>query len=250
MTAADIRFVLFETTHPGNIGAAARAIKTMGYSDLVLVNPPQDHLCSDSRAMASGAQDVLHGARVVATLAEAIDGCGLVIGASARHRRLGCPELDPRECAAQVVDAARARPAALVFGPERSGLTNTELDRCHAIVYIPANPAYSSLNLAQAVQIIAWELRCQVPFERALPPPSSPPATPDDLALFYDHLERVLLASGFLNPANPRHLMRRLRRLFNRARPDDNEINILRGILSALAPGSGAAEGKPGGGRD
>lgn len=238
--APPIRFVLFETTHPGNVGSVARALKTMGFDQLVLVNPTADWLGPDARALASGAQDVLHGARVVATLEEALDGCGLVLGASARHRRIGCPELDPRQCAAEVMDRARIKPAALVFGPERSGLANEQLDLCNAIVYIPANPAYSSLNLSQAVQILAYELRQAAPLTRELPMPESPPAGPSDLALFYEHLERVLLASGFLNPANPRHLMRRLRRLFNRSRLDENELNILRGILSALAPGSGA----------
>jgi tRNA/rRNA methyltransferase/tRNA (cytidine32/uridine32-2'-O)-methyltransferase len=234
-----IRFVLFEPTHPGNIGAVARAMKTMGFSELVLVNPPEEWLCADSRAMASGAQDVLHEAVVVGSLGEALDGCGLVLGASARHRRLGCPEMNPRECAAELMAQARSRRAALVFGPERSGLANEQLDLCNAIVYIPANPEYSSLNLAQAVQIIAYELRQQEVPERHLPPPESPLAGPAQLELFYAHLERVLLASGFLNPGNPRQLMRRLRRLFNRTRLDENELNILRGILSSLVPGSG-----------
>src|SRR5690606_11441147 len=133
------------------------------------------------------------------------------------------------------------RPAALVFGPERSGLSNAELDLCHASVYIPGNPDYNSLNLSQAVQVIAYELRQLERYERPLPPPESPPARPGDMELFYRHLEHVLLGCGFLNPDNPRHLMRRLRRLFNRARLDDNELNIMRGILSALVPGSGSA---------
>jgi tRNA/rRNA methyltransferase/tRNA (cytidine32/uridine32-2'-O)-methyltransferase len=238
-TRHPIRFVLFETTHPGNIGSVARAMKTMGYSDLYLVNPPDEFLCADSRAMASGAQDVLRGARVVGSLEAALDGCGRVLGASARHRRIGCPELDPREAAAELLASADSRPAALVFGPERSGLANEQLDLCNAIVYIPANPEYSSLNLAQAVQVLAYELRQADRLERSVPPPESPPAGPAQLELFYAHLERALLASGFLNPANPRHLMRRLRRLFNRARLDQNELNIMRGILSSLAPGSG-----------
>ncbi len=240
MTAAPpIRFVLFEPTHPGNIGSVARAMKTMGFHELVLVNPPDEWLCTDSRAMASGAQDVLLGVRVVPTLQQALEGCGLVLAASARHRRIGCPEMTPRECAAEVMDQARNRPAAIVFGPERSGLANEQLDLCNAIVYIPANPEYTSLNLSQAVQIIAYELRQQQVLVRDVPPPESPLAGPAQLELFYEHLERVLLGSGFLNPANPRHLMRRLRRLFNRTRLDENELNILRGILSSLVPGSG-----------
>lgn len=240
MTAADpIRFVLFEPTHPGNIGSVARAMKTMGFSELVLVNPPEEWLCTDSRALASGAQDVLHGARLATSLEEALQGCGLVLAASARHRRIGCPEMNPRECAVELMTEARSKPAAIVFGPERSGLANEQLDLCNAIVYIPANPEYSSLNLSQAVQIIAYELRQQRVLEREVPPPESPLAGPAQLELFYVHLERVLLGSGFLNPANPRHLMRRLRRLFNRTRLDENELNIMRGILSSLVPGSG-----------
>lgn len=245
MSAAfPIRFVLFETTHPGNIGSTARAMKTMGFHELVLVNPPVDWLCAEAKALASGAQDVLHGARVVASLAEAVEGCGLVLGASARHRRIGCPEMNPREAAAELVGQVATRAVAMVFGPERSGLANDELDLCNGIVYIPANPEYSSLNLSQAVQVIAYELRQHqlaigtVPLPE-LPLPEAPLAGPAQLELFYEHLERVLLGSGFLNPANPRHLMRRLRRLFNRTRLDENELNILRGILSSLVPGSG-----------
>ena len=234
-----IRFVLFEPTHPGNTGSVARAIKTMGFSTLVLVNPPVEWLCTDSRALASGAQDVLHGALVVHTLEEALAGCGLVLAASARHRRIGVPEINPRQCAVELMGQALSRPAALVFGPERSGLANEQLDLCNGIVYIPANPDYSSLNLAQAVQIIAYELRQEQILSRELPPPESPLAGPAQLELLYAHVERVLLGSGFLNPNNPRHLMRRLRRLVNRTRLDENELNILRGILSSLAPGSG-----------
>ena len=231
--------MLFEPTHPGNIGSVARAMKTMGFHELVLVNPPEEWFCAESRALASGAQDVLEGSRVVTTLEEALAGCGLVLAASARHRRIGCPELNPRECAAELMGQAGSRTAAILFGPERSGLANEQLDLCNAIVYIPANPDYSSLNLAQAVQIIAYELRQQQVQERVVPPPESPLAGPAQLELLYEHLERILLASGFLNPSNPRHLMRRLRRLFNRTRLDENELNILRGILSSLVPGSG-----------
>ncbi len=238
MTGFPPRYVLFEPTHPGNIGAAARAIKTMGFHDLALVNPV-GHPDPEARARSAGALDVLEAATVTSSLADALAGCGLVIGASARHRRLGMPELDPRECAAEVLRAGVAKPAAIVFGPERSGLPNAELDLCQAIVYIPTNPDYGSLNLASAVQVIAWEVRAAQGIALNSPPPESPPAGVEDLDLFYDHLERVLVASGFLDTGNPRNLMRRLRRLFNRARLDENELNILRGILAALAPGSG-----------
>jgi len=138
-----------------------------------------------------------------------------------------------------VAEARQRSPVALVFGPERSGLSNADLDLCHALVYIPSNPAYNSLNLAMAVQLIAYELRLALVDEQPSSAPSHPPATVGDMHHFYEHLERVLLASGFLDAGNPRHLMRRLRRLFNRAKLDANELNILRGMLSALVPGSG-----------
>jgi TrmH family RNA methyltransferase len=230
---SSIRFVLFEPTHPGNIGSVARALKTMGFHELVLVNPP-DGGCAPTPPWPPVPRMLS-----CAWPTPRAEGCGLVLAASARHRRIGCPEMTPRECAAEVMDEVRTRPAAIVFGPERSGLANEQLDLCNAIVYIPANPEYTSLNLSQAVQIIAYELRQQQVLVRDVPLPESPLAGPAQLELFYEHLERVLLASGFLNPANPRHLMRRLRRLFNRTRLDENELNILRGILSSLVPGSG-----------
>ena len=236
--APDVRFVLSESSHPGNVGAAARAMKTMGFDQLILANPA----CAvdeEARARASGALDVIERAKIVPDLATAVADCGLVVGASARRRRMNWPELDPRQCAARVADALASGPVALVFGPERAGLRNVDLDLCNVLVYIPSNPDYSSLNLAMAVQLIAYELRLAL-VEHIVPPASEyPPASAGDMALFYEHLERVLLASRFLDAGNPRHLMRRLRRLFNRAELDENELNILRGMLSALAPGSG-----------
>jgi tRNA (cytidine32/uridine32-2'-O)-methyltransferase len=243
-----IRFVLFEPSHPGNVGAAARAIKTMGFTELVLVNPLTE-VDGQARARSSGALDVLTGARIVETLAEAIRDCGYVLGASARRRRLTIPELDPRECAAEVVDGGYSKPVAIVFGTERAGLKNAELDQCNALVYIPSNPEYSSLNLAMAVQVVAYELRWAQGLDRKPLDTGVPPASATDMELFYEHLERVLRGSGFLNPGNPRNLMRRLRRLFNRARLDENELNIMRGILSALVPGSGRSAG-PAAGRN
>lgn len=239
MSTLPVRFVLFEPSHPGNIGAAARAIKTMGFSELVLVNPTC-RIDEQARARSSGALDVLEQARVCGTLSEAVHGCGLVVGASARRRRLSWPEYDPRECAASVKEASRLKPVAIVFGPERAGLKNAEMDLCNALVYIPSNPDYSSLNLAMAVQVIAYELRWAEGLDVKPDDDDAPPASAEDLEYFYEHLERVLLGSGFLNPDNPRTLMRRLRRLFNRARLDENELNIMRGILSALVPGSGS----------
>lgn len=234
-----IRFVLCETSHPGNIGAAARAMKTMGFDDLVLVSP-REFPSTEAHARASGATDVLARATVVDTLPEAIAGCGLVVGASARRRKHRWPELNPRECADQALAEAVTSPVAIVFGTERSGLSNEQMDRCNALVYIPANPEYSSLNLAAAVQLIAYELHFALGEFQPPQPPEWPPATGKDMELFYEHLERVMSGSGFLKPDNPRHLMRKLRRLFNRARPDEHELSILRGLLASVEPESGS----------
>jgi TrmH family RNA methyltransferase len=230
----NLRMVLVGTTHPGNIGASARAMKTMGLTRLVLVQP-QRYPCAEATAMASGADDLLHRAPVVDNLDRALADCVLVVGASARPRGLTFPELDPRAAARLLIEAAAQAPVALVFGRESSGLSNDELDRCQYMVRIPANPGYSSLNLAAAVQVLAYELRLALlDQEPGQSVEASEPAPYQELERFYEHLQEVLLATGFLDPANPRHLMRRLRRLFNRARPDRNEINILRGILSSV----------------
>lgn len=238
MSSSPIRFVLFRPTHPGNIGAAARAMKTMGFSELVLVDPACE-IDGVARARSSGALDVLMNARIVSTLTEAIEGCGYVVGTSSRRRRLAWPELDPRECATESIAASRSAPVAIVFGAERAGLTNEEVDRCNALVCVPSNPDYSSLNLAMAVQIIAYELRLAQGLDSKPSDPDSTPASAGDIELFYEHLERVLIDSGFLKPDNPRVLMRRLRRLFNRARLDQSELGIMRGILTSLAARSG-----------
>ncbi|HEV2112280.1 MAG TPA: tRNA (cytosine(32)/uridine(32)-2'-O)-methyltransferase TrmJ [Gammaproteobacteria bacterium] len=228
-----IRIVLVETSHPGNIGAAARAMKTMCLEQLVLVNPAEfPH--PDAAARASGALDLLQRARVAATLDEALMGCVLVAGTSARRRGIGPPELAPRECAARLATAARQQDVALVFGRERTGLTNEELGRCHLLVSIPANPDYASLNLASAVQVLGYELMLAQVAAPAAAEAGTPLATAEEMERFYGHLEAAALETGFLDPANPKHLMRRLRRLFNRAQPDQNEINILRGLLAAL----------------
>jgi TrmH family RNA methyltransferase len=242
VSVQQVRFVLSETSHPGNVGAAARAIKTMGFDQLVL-SRPACVVGDEARARASGAADVLDSATTTDSLAEAVADCALVIGASARRRTNNWPELNPRECAARVAEARQGGAVALVFGPERAGLSNADLDLCNALVYIPSNPDYNSLNLAMAVQLIAYELRLALIDERPAPSSAHPPATAGDMQYFYEHLERVLLASGFLDAGNPRHLMRRLRRVFNRAELDANELNILRGMLSALVPGSGKRDG-------
>lgn len=242
--AFPIRFVLCETSHPGNIGAAARAMKTMGFSELVLVNP-RDFPSADAVARSAGAADVLSAARVVATLDAALEGCGFVVGTSARRRSLQWPELNPRECAAQALAIAESGPVAILFGPERAGLQNEQMDKCNALVYIPANPDYSSLNLAAAVQLIAYELNFARAVFEPLPPPEYPPATADSMEFFYAHLQSIMLQTGFLNPDNPRNVMRKLRRLFNRAQPDSHELQILRGLLAAVDPGTPGAVPRP-----
>ena len=226
--------VLVETSHPGNIGAAARAMKNMGLRDLRLVSPKQ-YPSAESTARASGADDVLAAAQLFDSIEAAIAGATLVVGASARSRSLPVPTLDPRRCAEQVCAHPDAGRVAILFGRERTGLTNDELDLCHFLVQIPVNPDYPSLNIAAAVQVISYELRVAAQAGGAVPPPDADRdyATSEQMEQFYQHLEQTLVELEFLDPEKPRQLMRRLRRLYNRARPDQNEINILRGILTA-----------------
>jgi len=207
---------------------------------LVLVNPKQfPH--ADATARASGADDVLARAVVVDRLEGALADCVWSAAASARQRTITWPELEPRQAAAKLVAQAECGKTAVVFGPERSGLNNEQLALCQALLCIPAAPGFSSLNLAMAVQIVAYELRLALGTKSASAPDrrQTPLATQSELELYHQHLERVLIEAEFLNPENPRHLMRRLRRLYARAEPDKNEINILRGILTALWPDEG-----------
>jgi tRNA (cytidine32/uridine32-2'-O)-methyltransferase len=229
-----IRIVLVETSHPGNIGAAARAMKTMCLSELTLVAPLAfPH--ADASARASGAVDVLEQARVVKALDEALEGCALVAGTSARQRGIGPPVLSPKECMARLHGATAAgQEVALLFGRERIGLTNEELGRCHILVNIPSNPDYSSLNIAAAVQVLGYEWMLAQGETPAVSESDAVPATADEMEKLYEHIESAALETGFLDPKNPKHLMRRIRRLFNRAQPDQNEVHILRGLLSAL----------------
>ena len=229
-----MRIVLVGTTHPGNIGAVARAMKNMGVFELALVEPLHfPHAKATARA--SGAVDVLENARVHDTLDAAVKDCVFVVGASARSRALSWPCLEPRDCAARLLEKSAGGPVAAVFGPEKYGLTNAHLDLCDALLTIPTNPDFSSLNLAMAVQVLTYELRAAAS-DGKLPyyEPDAPLATNQELQHFYAHLEQVLTDVGFLDPDNPRHLMRRLRRLVIRAAPDKNEVNILRGILAAI----------------
>lgn len=232
----NVRIILVGTTHPGNIGATARAMKNMGLSDLVLVSP-RHFPHEDATARASGAEDILDAARVAPSLDEALSDCSYVAGSSARARSIGWPSMTPRECAERLVEESRHGVAAVVFGPEKSGLTNEDIDRCNTLLTIPTEPGFSSLNLAMAVQVIAYELRVAAMTGDDSPvEPEVPPATSEERENFYEHLEDVLTRSGFLDPDNPRLLMRRLRRLFIKAELDQNEVNILRGMLAALDP--------------
>ena len=238
-----VRIVLVEPSHPGNIGASARAMKTMGFDDLVLV-APSDFPSAEATARASGADTLLERARVVESLDDAIADCAFVVGASARSRSLAWPTVDPRDCAAAVNEHKLLGNVALVFGPEQSGLTNDDMSRCHQLVQIPANPDYSSLNLAMAVQVLCYELRMaqlgsDISYEENAEQRDAPLATASELNGFHEHLESVLTAAGFIHEDHPRVLKLRLRRIFHRSRLDQTEINILRGMLKALDP-SGA----------
>lgn len=229
-----IRIVLVGTTHPGNIGAAARAMKNMGLTDLVLVDP-RHFPHEEATARASGAADILDSARVVPDLATALGDCIYVAGASARSRNISWPSMGPRDCAERMVRESEHGRVAAVFGPEQSGLHNDDLDLCHTLLTIPTDPGFSSLNLAMAVQVLSYEIRvASTLYEGPAFAIEAPPATSAEMEHFYAHLEQVLRDIRFLDPDNPRHLMRRLRRLFVRARPDRNEVNILRGMLTAV----------------
>ena len=232
-----VRIVLVETSHPGNIGAVARAMRTMGLTELVLVQPKY-FPSPEATARAAGADAVLENARVVSTLAEAVADCGLVIGASARLRTIALQTMNPRDCAAQIWRRIPTDRAALVLGPEQSGLTNEHLALCNQLVHIPTTPEFGSLNLAMAAQVLCYELRMVV-VDGALPPgPESDGrlATAAELDGFHEHLERLLTDAGFLHASHQRQLKLKLRRIFHRATLDENEINILRGVLTALDP--------------
>ncbi|MEY4588028.1 MAG: hypothetical protein RL497_104 [Pseudomonadota bacterium] len=234
-----IRIVLVNTTHPGNIGGAARALKNMGLARLVLVAPKE---FPSDRALwrAASAQDVLENVQVVETLEEAVADCALVLGTSARERRIPWPLITPRQCGERVVtEAAAGHEVAIVFGREDRGLTNEELQLCQFHIHIPSNPEYSSLNLAAAVQVVCYELRVhwlerEAGRELAFDDWDQPPAASKDLELYFQHLEQTLTELNFLTADNPRQTMTRLRRLFNRVRLDQMELSILRGMLTGI----------------
>jgi len=234
----NIRVVLVHTSHPGNIGAAARALKNMGLSRLYLV-APKDYPADRAVWRAANAVDVLDNAVVVETLDEAIGDCGLVVGTSARGRRIPWPLMNPRECGERVWQESADHDVAIIFGREDRGLTNEELHKCTYHVHIPTNPDYSSLNLAAAVQVLCYEVRMAslVDAEGNLPSLDEwdvPPATVEHLEMYYQHLEEALTELGFHDPGNPRQTMTRLRRLYGRIRLDEMELSILRGVLTAI----------------
>jgi tRNA/rRNA methyltransferase len=239
-----IRVVLVEPSHPGNIGAAARAMRTMGLSRLALVRPrlfPHP----DAVALASGATGVLEQARVCATLAEALAGTALSVALSARGRDLSHPVQDARAAAAEVVRVATDAEAALVFGNETAGLSNEDVLRCSRLATVPSDPECSSLNLAQAVQVLAYEVRMAA--VRWSPSRERVPdyASHEEVENFYAHLEASVVRSGFLDPKAPRRLIERLRRMFGRARLEREEVNILRGMLTSWDEGPHAGPRAP-----
>jgi tRNA/rRNA methyltransferase len=228
-----LRFVLVETSRAGNIGAAARAMKTMGFGELVLVNPRFPDALQDPEAVAfaSGAQDVLEGARIVGSMAEALEGCNFAAAVSARLREFSPPVWMPRQFAGHVA-AEGALNAALIFGNERFGLPNHIVEQCNVLINIPANPDYSSLNLAQALQVLAYE--CRVAGAAEAPASEigfhGDAASLEQIEGMYAHLEQALVAIDFLDADNPKKLMPRLKRLFARTQLETEEVNILRGI--------------------
>ena len=244
----NVRVILIGTSHPGNIGSAARAMKTMGLSNLVLVDP-ECAVDGKSVALSAGASDVLHNHKVYKTLEEAVVDCGLVIGASARPRTLDWPMLDPREMGEKAVEEGSKHPIALVFGRENSGLTNDELQKCHFHVFIPANPDYSSLNLAMAVQTLTYEIRMaflysQERYNKELYNKDFSSSTVQaeqveypfsgEIESMFSHLEETLTDTRFIVPAHPGLVMTKLRRFFNRARPEKTELRMWRGIFSSI----------------
>lgn len=229
-----LRIVLSHTSHPGNIGAAARAMKTMGLERLYLVNPKSfPDAVADARA--AGAVDVLMNAQVCATLDEALAGTVLAVAVTARRRDLSHEMLSARQAASRMIALAPSGEVALLFGTEMSGLSNAELDKCQMLATIPANPEFTSLNLASAVQILVYELRMAFLEEIELPPAKANEAASfEDVERFYQHLEQTMIATDFFDPENPGRLMQRVRRLFARARPEKEEVSILRGILTSV----------------
>lgn len=235
MKLSSIRMVLVATSHPGNIGSSARAMKTMGLSRLYLVTPKS---FPDVKAyeLAAGADDILDSCVVTQSLDEALLGCQIIVATSARPRGIALPGLSPQACAEMISQQNEDTQVAIVFGCEYAGLTNEQLLRCHYHVNIPANPDYSSLNLAQALQIIAYELRMKLlnPTVAVSLRRQDQAAAAEDIERFYAHLTEVMVAIDFLKPSNPRRLLDRIRRMFNRIALETMEVNLLRGMLTQV----------------
>ena len=235
MLLSDIRIVLVATTHPGNIGAAARAMKNMGLTDLALVQPKQ-FPSEEADARASGADDILRRAEIHASVDSALADCHCVIGASARRRTVAWPEVDARGAAALIRESPAGHRTAILFGREHAGLTNQELERCHYLLHIPCNAEFQSLNVAAAVQVVAYELYlASLDAAAETAAEAVEPANGAEMESFFGHLIATLFEVGFLHrrKSSPA-LIRRLRRIFNRARLERTDINILRGILTAV----------------
>ncbi|HGH6007310.1 TPA: tRNA (cytosine(32)/uridine(32)-2'-O)-methyltransferase TrmJ [Vibrio cholerae] len=231
-----VKVVLVGTTHSGNIGSAARAMKVMGLSQMVLVDP-QCQVDAQAIALAAGASEIALNAQIYPTLEAAVADCGLVVGTSARSRTLEWPMLDPRECGEKLISEANQHSVAMVFGRERTGLTNEELQLCHYHVCVPANPEYSSLNLAMAVQLLSYEVRmAYLALQQSSRSSTLQEEYPrhQELERFYAHLEQVIMQTEFISAQQPGQVMNKLRRMFTRARPEAQEINILRGILTSV----------------
>ncbi len=226
----NVRVVLSHTSHPGNIGAAARAMKTMGLRHLYLINP-RHFPDPQATAMAAGADDILDHAVVCASIDDALRGVAFTVAMTARLRDISVEVKTPREAMPELLQQAAHQPVALLFGTEMSGLTNEEMGRAQVLANIPANPEFSSLNLAAAVQVMAYEL--SVAAQGFVPKvPESLPASHEQMEGYYAHLEKTLFEIGFFTTQNPARMMQRLRRLYARARPEPDELNILRGMLS------------------
>jgi len=231
---SSVRIVLVETTHPGNIGAVARAMKNMELTDLALV-APKIFPSEQATARAAGADDVLGAARLYAELPAAIADCRLIIGASARLRTIPWPQLTPRECAEMVGTQAPGNRTAILFGREHSGLTNEELEHCHFLLHIPSNPEFSSLNIAAAVQLVAYELYGALRFRADASHTAPLLASSAEMESFFEHLETTLWHIGFLHARKSApSIMRRLRRIFHRSRIEEREVHLLRGILTTM----------------
>ncbi len=231
-----VKVVLVGTTHSGNIGSAARAMKVMGLSQMVLVDP-QCQVDAQAIALAAGASEIALNAQIYPTLEAAVADCGLVVGTSARSRTLEWPMLEPRECGEKLISEANQHSVAMVFDRERTGLTNDELQLCHYHVCVPANPEYSSLNLAMAVQLLSYEVRmAYLALQQSSQSSTLQEEYPrhQELERFYAHLEQVIMQTEFISAQQPGQVMNKLRRMFTRARPEAQEINILRGILTSV----------------